>query len=771
MDYSDKTVRAVLICVLLGGLTLGVFWPVVHCEFTNFDDPYYVTANPNVLGGLTLENIGWAFRTGYYANWHPLTWLSHMADIELFGGHAGGHHLTSLLFHTANTLLLFWVLNLMTGALGRSAMVAALFAVHPLHVESVAWISERKDVLSTCFFMLTIWAYYKYVQFPLTPALSPEEREKRCPSGDESERLERTETGTPGLPLPKGEGRGEGEQDARPSGDVVLAKAPRKLTARSWYFLALLLFALGLMSKPMLVTLPFVLLLLDYWPLGRLKLPWFEVQSSMLDVRCSEPPASCPAPSLLHSSTSLLRLVLEKTPFFVLAIVSSVITYIVQKQGGTTALLGHIPLANRLGNAGIAYLRYIGKMVWPSHLAVLYPHPMAWPVWQVAVAVAVLLGLSWAAIRLARRHPYVAVGWFWYLGTLVPVIGLIQVGEQALADRYTYIPMIGLFIVVAWGGWEIAARWPERDFRLGSVAVLVVVLLAVGTRIQLQYWRTGRALLEHSLEAGGGSGVIHGNLGVILAEEGNFAEAERHYAEALRLNPGYVRARLGLVMVLAREGKMAEAIGAVRNMAPDWEAEARRQLGESFLEQMKVSEAIEQYSAAARLDPTNAPIRERLGLTLAQAGKTAEATEQFAALVRLRPDAQAHYYLALSLVASGQAGQAAEHYREALRLKPDWPEALNDLAWLLATCSRSEVRQPAEAVQLAERACALSGHHEARFLGTLDAAYAAAGRLAEAITAAEETRSVALAARDQAVADAAAERLELYRAGRAYHQP
>jgi tetratricopeptide (TPR) repeat protein len=357
------------------------------------------------------------------------------------------------------------------------------------------------------------------------------------------------------------------------------------------------------------------------------------------------------------------------------------------------------------------------------------------------------------------------------LGTLVPVIGLIQVGEQALADRYTYIPMIGLFIVVAWGVWEIAARWPERDFRLGSVAVLVVLLLAVGTRIQLQYWRTGRALLEHSLEAGGGSGVIHGNLGVILAEEGNFAEAERHYAEALRLNPGYVRARLGLVMVLAREGKMAEATGAVHDMEPAWEAEARRQLGESFLDRMKVSEAIEQYTAAARLDPTNAPIRERLGLTLAQAGKTAEASEQFAALVRLRPDAQAHYYLALSLVASGQAGQAAEHYREALRLKPDWPEALNDLAWLLATCSRSEVRQPAEAVQLAERACALSGHHEARFLGTLDAAYAAAGRLAEAITAAEETRSVALAARDQAVADAAAERLELYRAGRAYYQP
>jgi tetratricopeptide (TPR) repeat protein len=735
MDLTKQTHRTILVCAVLSAMTLAVFWPVVHCEFTNFDDPYYVTANPNVLGGLTLENIGWAFRTGYYANWHPLTWLSHMTDMELFGAAAGGHHLTNLVFHTANTLLIFWVLNLMTGALGRSAVVAALFAVHPLHVESVAWISERKDVLSTFFFLLTLWAYARYAEV-LSLKSKVQSREAVVLG-------------------PQSEVQGSGFE-------VQGSKLPQR-PAALFYILSLLLFALGLMSKPMLVTLPFVLLLLDYWPLGRLKLSSLDVPCSMFDVGCSGPVPPSPTP--------LLRLVGEKVPFFVLAIISSVITYVVQQQGGTTVLLGHIPLAGRLGNALIAYLRYVGKMIWPSHLAVLYPHPLAWPAWQVIAAAAVLLGLTVAAVRLMRRHPYVAVGWFWFLGTLVPVIGLIQVGEQALADRYTYIPLIGLFVVLTWGAWEVAARWPQRDFRLGSVAVLVVIVLAVGTRIQLQCWRTGRALLEHSLEAGGGSGVIHGNLGVILAEEGNFAEAERHYAEALRLNPGYVRARLGLVMALAREGKMAEATGAVRDMAPAWEAEARRQLGESFLDQMKVSEALEQYSAAARLDPTNAPIRERFGLTLAQAGKTAEASEQFAALVRLRPDAQAQYYLALSLAATGQPAPAAEHYREALRLKPDWPEALNDLAWLLATSPRPEVRQPAEAVQLAERVCTLSGHREGRFLGTLDAAYAAAGRLAEAITAAEETRSVALAARDQAVADAAAARLELYRAGRPYVQP
>jgi protein O-mannosyl-transferase len=605
--------------------------------------------------------------------------------------------------------------------------------VHPLHVESVAWISERKDVLSTFFFLLTLWAYYRYVQSPKSKVQSREAE----------------------VLGPKSEVQGSGFEVQ--GSKLPFVTSGSQLPASRFYVLSLLLFALGLMSKPMLVTLPFVLLLLDYWPLQRFHLTPGNLKSSAREFH--------PSSFILHP------LLLEKVPFFVLAIISSVITYVVQQQGGTTVLLGHIPLANRLGNALIAYLRYVGKMIWPSHLAVLYPHPLAWPVWQVIAAAAVLLGLTVAAVRLARRHPYVAVGWFWYLGTLVPVIGLIQVGEQALADRYTYIPMIGLFVLLAWGAWEVAARWPQRDFRLGSVAVLVVIVLAVGTRIQLQYWRTGRALLEHSLEAGGGSGVIHGNLGVILTEEGNFAEAARHYAEALRLNPGYVRARLGLVMLLAREGKMAEATAAVRDMAPAWEAEARRQLGESFLEQMKVSDALEQYSAAARLDPTNAPIRERFGLTLAQAGKTAEASEQFAALVRLRPDAQAHYYLALSLATTGQPAQAAEHYREALRLKPDWPEALNDLAWLLATCPRPELRRPAEAVQLAEQACTLSGHREGRFLGTLDAAYAAAGRLAEAITAAEETRSVALAARDQAVADAAAARLELYRAGRPYISP
>lgn len=478
------------------------------------------------------------------------------------------------------------------------------------------------------------------------------------------------------------------------------------------------------------------------------------------------------AGSIVHGQTlPWMKLLWEKVPFMMLAAVFSAGAFFAQQRNGVMHSFASSGLGARLANAAVSYMRYIGKMIWPARLAVFYPLQPSWPAWEVLLAVAALVALSVAAVRLARRHPFIPVGWFWFLGTLVPVIGLIQVGEQALADRYTYIPMIGLFIVLAWGGWEMAARWPQRNFRLGSLSVLVVVLLAVGTRIQLQYWRTGRALLEHSLEAGGPSAVIHGNLGVILVEQGHFVEAERHFAEALRLQPDYDRARLGLMITLARQGKMDAANRAIRDMKPGWEAEARRQLGEGYLEERKVSEAIEQFSAAVKLDPTNAPIRERLGLILAQDGKTAEASEQFAALVRLRPDAQARYYLALSLVTTGKPEQAAEQYRQALQLKPDWPEALNDLAWLLATCPRPELRQPAEAVQLAERACRLSGYREARFLGTLDAAYAEAGRFAEAIAIAEEARSLALTAKDQAVADAAASRLELYRAGRAYHQP
>ena len=567
-------------CVLLAGLTLAVFWPVVHCGFINLDDPDYVTNNPHVLGGLTLENIGWAFRTGYRANWHPLTWLSHMADVELIGVRPGFHHLTNLLFHTANTVLLFWVLNRMTGALGRSALMAALFAVHPLHVESVAWISERKDVLSTFFFLLTLWAYARYA---------------------ESQRL-KAEVQSPESKVQSQE---SGVRSQNPGAHITPHAAGHTHPASRYYVLSLFCFALGLMSKPMLVTLPFVLLLLDYWPLKRTA----EARSQKAEGEAGG--------TVQDGTLTWRRLVWEKIPFFVLATISSVVTYCVQKEGAAMSLQGGPTLASRLGNAGIAYLRYMGKMIWPAHLAVVYPHPRAWPAWEVALAAAALAALSVAAVRVARRHPVVPVGWFWYLGTLVPVIGLIQVGEQSMADRYSYIPMIGLFVVLAWGAWELVGHWPQRDFHLGFCAVLLVGLLAVGTRMQLRHWRTGRALLEHSLAAGGGSAVVHTDLGILLAREGNLAEAERHFNEALRVQPGYYGARLALAAALASEDKSAEAIQAVTNMDAAWEASAHQILAEIFLDHSKLDEALGQVlggraSQAGRCLPQGT-VRPRAG--------------------------------------------------------------------------------------------------------------------------------------------------------------
>ena len=749
MVYTENIRRRIAICGMLGALTLAAFWPVVHQDFCIYDDPYYITANPHVLGGLTLENAAWAFQTGYYGNWFPVTWLSHMMDLEIFGLAPGRLHLTNLLFHLASTLLLFRLVERMTGAAWRSGLVAALFALHPLRVESVAWIAERKDVLSTFFFMLTLWAYARYteVQSLKSKAQSPE-AEVPCPTSKVQSQGTGNETEN-----------AEGRRQKAESGSTDHASRITDHASR-YYLLSLLFFALGLMSKAMVVTAPFVLLLLDFWPLRRLKLSWFEVQGSMFDVRCSEPRFS-----------PLWPLLREKIPFLVLAVFSSAITFWTQKQVGAMKMLEHFSFGHRSANALLSYVRYIGKLIWPVDLAVLYPHQQHLPAWQVGAAAALILALSIGALRLWRARPYVTVGWFWFVGTLVPAIGLVQVGEQAMADRFTYIPSIGLIVLMVWWVSDIGSRGRYRSLVLGGGAILVVALLVLGTRVQLNCWRTSKALLEHDISVTGGTAVIHNNLGTILVDEGNWPEAERQFSEALRLDPTYARARINLATGLARQDKAADAARQLRDMEPVWEAEGHRQLAKIFLEQMKVNEAIEEYSAAATLEPDDVATRESLGLTLAHAGKAGEASAQFAELVRLRPDAQAHYYLALSLVVEGKAELAAEHYRETIRLKPDWPEPLNDLAWLLATSSRAALRNGPEAVQLAEQACDLSGHKEARFLGTLDAAYAEAGRFAEAITVAEQARTLAQAAGNQEVATAAASRLELYRAGRAYHQP
>jgi hypothetical protein len=431
-----------------------VYWPVRHFEFINFDDDVYVWANPEVQNGLTLRGLAWAFTTGHAGNWHPLTWLSHMLDCQLFGVNAGAHHLVNVLFHAANTLLLFGVLKRMTGARWRSALVAALFALHPLHVESVAWVAERKDVLSTCFWLLTLWAYVRYVQKPeihySTAALRP-------------------------------------------------------LT--SWnYWLALVFFVCGLMSKPMVVTLPLVLLLLDYWPLNR-------VAGCKLPAASSDPERS-----------TLLALVWEKVPFLALAGVSCGLTLWVQQRGGAVASVESLPLGLRTGNAVVAYVRYLGHAFWPGGLAVFYPY-QAWSLPTVVGAGVLLAGVTGVVVWRGRSERHLLVGWLWYLATLIPVIGLVQVGGQSLADRYTYVPLIGMFVLVAWGMPRSLTQPRLGKLAMIAAASAVLCACAVLSWVQVHHWRDSETLFRYALKVTTGSAQAHNNLGVALAAQGKLAEA------------------------------------------------------------------------------------------------------------------------------------------------------------------------------------------------------------------------------------------------------
>ena len=471
MDRVYNTRHTVLIAVLLSAVTLATFWPVTRFEFVYFDDPEYITTNPMVRDGLTWDGLTWAFGTFYAANWHPATWLSHMLDVQLFGMRAGGHHLASLLLHIANAVALFLLLGLMSGALWRSAFAAALFALHPLHVESVAWVAERKDVLSTFFGLLAIGAFAAYA----------EKSKVRSPKS----KVQSTKSVV--------------------GGQLSVVRGPSSLLpppSSSFYFLSLLLFAFSLMSKAMLVTLPFLLLLLDYWPLRRFELT---TQDSRLK--------------------NLLPLLREKLPFFLVAAGSSVITFLAQRSGGAVVPLEQYPFGWRLMNAVMGYWDYLAKMVWPAGLNFLYlSHP--WPVWQVLVAALGLSGITAFVLGLGRSRPYLAVGWLWYLGTLVPVIGLVQVGNQSVADRYTYIPLIGCFMMLTWGGYALLQRRTGARVLLTATAVLTLVGCIVATRLQLGHWRTGPSVFERAILCDGNNYIARYYLGNALSEQEKFAEAE-----------------------------------------------------------------------------------------------------------------------------------------------------------------------------------------------------------------------------------------------------
>jgi tetratricopeptide (TPR) repeat protein len=617
----------IIACLFLVVATLATYGDLRNHQFINYDDQLYVQDNPTVRAGLTLKGLSWAFTTIHAANWHPLTWLSFMVDSQLFGLHPGGFFLTNLLFHIANSLLLFLWLLYLTRTLGCSFLVAALFALHPLHVESVAWLAERKDVLSTFFWLLTMWAYVWYAERP---------------------RLGR-------------------------------------------YLLILVCFGLGLMAKPMLVTLPFVLLLLDYWPLGRLSLKGPGLA------------AASPKPG---PGVALQRLVWEKSPLLVMSALSSAITFYAQKEAGATWNLQNLPISQRLANAMVAYVSYLGKMFWPAHLGVLYPlaghNP---PIWQAPAAGLALAVLTLGALRQARRHPYLLVGWLWYLGTLLPVIGLVQVGMQAMADRYTYVPLIGLFIVVAYGMADLGARWRAPRFLLPVGAGVVLSALMICTWMQVSYWRDSIPLYEHTLKVARRNPLIHNNLGLALAQQGKLDQAMAHYDEALRLDPDYPRPHNNLGLALAQQGKMEQAMAqyaeALR-LAPDYAA-AHNNLGLALARQGKWEQAMAHYAEALRLDPDDASAHHKLGLALDAQGKMEQAMAHYAEALRLDPDdAEAHHNLGLDLAAQGKWEQAVAHYAEALRLNPDYAEAHNNLGLALAKQGKLDqaVAHYAEALRL-----------------------------------------------------------------------
>jgi protein O-mannosyl-transferase len=624
------------LCLLLAVATLAVFLPVARHGYVNYDDSDYVTANAHVQGGLKWENVVWAFTSGHASNWHPLTWLSHMLDCQLFGQKAGAQHLVSVGFHVANTLLLFLLLRRMTRSRWRSAMVGALFALHPLHVESVAWVSERKDVLSAFFFLLTVGAYVRYTECRMQNA---ECRITQHAIRNTDDRLPITDH-----------------------------RSPSTRHRSLFYLLSLVLFSLGLMSKPMLVTLPFVLLLLDYWPLRRFEL---NTKNSKLN--------------------TLLPLVLEKLPFFALALMSSVVTFIVQRKGG--AVSTSLSVGERVANAVVSYIRYIGKMFWPQDLSILYPHPGHWPLWQVVASAALLVAISAAVIVLARRRPYVAMGWLWFCGTLVPVIGLVQVGIQSMADRYTYVPLIGLFIMLVWGIAELVPARPWRAKALAIGSVFVVVACALLTERQIRFWRDSEALFRHAVQVTRNNYLAYNNLGFYLSGQGRTAEAMENYRMSLKINPAYEDALNNLGYALAGQKRFREAIPlyeAALRIRPK-HVEVHNNLGNALSEIGSIDEAIKHYLIVLKQNPNHADANNNLGIALAMKGMLNEAIPHFNAAIRSNPNyASAHSNLGNALAVQHKLDEAIRHYREALRLKPEDSQAHNNLGNALAEQGKVE---------------------------------------------------------------------------------
>jgi len=648
-----------LIVILLILISFIAFGRIMANDFINFDDDIYITGNNYIKSGINTESIKWAFTSSHAANWHPLTWLSHMLDWQLFGANASGHHLVNLLLHIGSAILLFLFLNKTTGSLWPSAFVAAMFALHPLRVESVAWASERKDVLSMFLGLASIYAYVYYVESSKTYK----------------------------------------------------------------YFISLILFALSLMAKPMLVTLPFLLLLLDYWPLGRWQkalnpqlLPVGNkgglVKNKAKQRKTNSTKYKKISIPLVDRSKTIRSLLVEKLPFIFMAIASSIVTIWAQSNGGAVAYLEQLPFLDRILNAIVSYVQYLIKIFWPVNLVIFYPYRQFLPFWQVFGAASILLGVSIAVIYAIKKVPFLFVGWFWYLGTLVPVIGLMQVGFQSIADRYTYFPSIGIAIILTWGVIYLSKVKLRKIIIIPTVIILTALTFL--TWQQCGYWKNSNSLFSHVLQATKDNYLAHNNLGLALAAEGKNEEAIAHYLKAIEINP-YCKAHFNLGVALVAQGRIEEAIAAIKLNPNQQEAhfglsvvlvargknlvaqgrieeaithylsaikinsdnaDAHCNLADVFVQQNKIDQAIEHFREAVRITPSSFAALNNLGVNLEKQLKHDEAIEYYRRAVQIEPKNPGIYFnLGVALGNKGELKEAANNFRLAIKIKPDYEEA------------------------------------------------------------------------------------------------
>jgi tetratricopeptide (TPR) repeat protein len=654
VEVSRRKKRVtLLIYIALAAATVIAYEPIRHNGFVGYDDTDYIVKNPHITGGITHQSIIWAFTKPYASNWHPLTWISHILDYQLFGLNPLGHHLVSVAFHIVNALLVFWIFTNLTGSIWASAFVAAVFAVHPVQVESVAWAAERKTVLSGLFWLLTMAAYVRYTRQP----------------------------------------------------------------AFGRYILVLLVFGLCIMTKPIVVTLPLVLLLLDYWPLERVR--WGQ--------------------SVGAASKSAKWLIAEKIPLLAMSAFLSVMTFVSQKSGGAMSTTENMPLDYRIANTFLSYIKYIGKMIWPSKLAVYHPHPRT-GFSDTAVVICALLFvlITVFSIYIGRRKRYVTIGWLWYVGTLVPMIGLVQVGAQAIAYRYMYLSMLGLLIIVAWAVKDLVANRFRWKVVAAVSAIVVLSAFVILTRMQVRYWQNTITLFEHTLNVTKDNAAAEHNYGYALSEAGRLDEAAIHLNRAIQLVPEFVEARNNLGKLYLKQGKINEAIDCFTELAnrKDAPAEVHYRLASALLMQKRYDEAIKQLARVLELDPDYAHAPSAMAVALMSAGRSDEAIACFNKYLRLNENStELHYNLAVALVMQKKYDEAIRHFTRVTELDPNNAGALNGLA---------------------------------RVLDTLAITYAEAGKFDDAKITAEKALNIAKTARQAQLAREIEERLQLYKKGLPY---